>query len=451
MSCHPFNLSCLTSINEGNIDVVVPNTKVSLSQDFTRMDSLDGVPFEPVGAVMPDLAGIQYRPSQSTPLASCLTSPAETKKWWSKGQGLLVSIFGNKKDSPLLALPPELLLLIASELPDASRASLALTCRALLSINSDSTLFRGLQFPPEQPLEFQSTRMSKAQIYQPARWEFLRFLERDLNGKWYLCSECFTLHPSQMFAEYQKSIVPWLKGYYKLRGSDFRSCRHGRKNLCEQRNIAYAPSGIVDLCPCIKMTIGKKRQIEARLREDVRKTYGNDRPAADFWWHKCRHIYGDIELELQIGLFLYDGTESPRFTTRCATIKTNIFSMPPREGELGVLLEYRHTYPSTSLRTSPRLLCPHRNLDTAIQDLLRCRERHVRPGTVCAWCKSIQYCQYCRTKVLDLSKAAYASAGITCCYYRVERCLDNNVWPMQTVFPFARRQVPLQRSSPLPF
>ena len=400
---------------------------------------------------MPNLAGIQYRPSPSIPLASRQISPVQTKKLWFKGRELLVSIFGHRKNSPFLALPAELILLIASELPDASRASLALTCRALLSINSDSTLFRGLQFPPEQPLEFQSTRMSRAQIYQPARWEFLRFLERDLNSKWYLCSECFTLHPRQMFTEYQKSIVPWLKDYYKSKGSDFRSCRHGRKNLCSERKPSFAPSGIVDLCPCIKMTFGKKRQIEARLREDVRKTCGNGRPAADFWWHECRHIYGDIELGLRIGLFLYDGTESNRFNVKCITTKTNIFTMPPRIGDLGVLLEYRHTSPSASLRTSPRLLCPHRKLDTAIQDLLRCRERHVRPGTVCVWCRSIQYCQYCRTKVLDLSKTENTSAGIICCSYRVERCLDNDLWPMQTVFPFARRQVPLQRRSPLPF
>jgi hypothetical protein len=238
------------------------------------MNSLAAVPFAAVEAVMPNLAGIQYRPSQSTPLASRPIPPAATEKLWSKGRRLLFSVFGNKKDSYLLALPPESLLLIASELPDASRASLALTCRALLSISSNSTPFKGLQFPPEQPLEFQSTRMSKAQIYQPARWEFLRFWERDLNGKWYLCSECFTLHPPQMFAEYEKSIVPWLKDYYKLKAFEFRSCRHGRKNLCAERNITFAPSGIVDLCPCIKMTIGKKRQIEARLRENVRKTHG---------------------------------------------------------------------------------------------------------------------------------------------------------------------------------
>ena len=75
-----------------------------------------------------------------------------------------------------------------------------------------------------------------------------------------------------------------------------------------------------------------------------------------------------------------DGTERTRFSARCTTTNAKIFTVPPRSGDLGALLKYRYTFPSTSLRKSPRLLCPHRNLDTAIQDLLRCRERHVRPG-----------------------------------------------------------------------
>jgi len=177
---------------------------------------------------------------------------------------------------------------------------------------------------------------------------------------------------------------------------------------------------------------------------------GDDHSAADFWWHQCRHIYGDIELELQVGLFLYDGTERTRRGLQALISGTNIFTMPPRAGDVGVLLEYRHIYPSASLRTSPRLLCRHWNLDTAIMDLLQCQETHVSPGTVCPWCKSIQHCQYCRTEVLDLSKAENA-AGIIRCSYRVERCLDNDIWPMQTVFPFARRQVPLQKRWSLPF
>lgn len=179
-------------------------------QDSTWPEDL---PIPPARAIMPDLENVQYRPGPSTSPTRPPIPFAENKTFLPQVRRFLVSFFGPRKDSRLLALPPELILLIATELPDASKASLALTCRTLFSIVLDSEPFRGLQFPPEQPLEFQSTRMSKPQIYQPARWEFLRFLEKDLNGKWYLCSECLTLHPWQMFAEYEKSTVPWLKDY----------------------------------------------------------------------------------------------------------------------------------------------------------------------------------------------------------------------------------------------
>jgi hypothetical protein len=71
------------------------------------------------------------------------------------------------------------------------------------------------------------------------------------------------------------------------------------------------------------MTIEKKLQIETQLREDARKTHGSDYPAADFWWHQCRHIYGDgdIKIEVRIGLFLYDGKE-PRLKGKHASSKT---------------------------------------------------------------------------------------------------------------------------------
>ena len=405
--------------------------------------------------VLPDLVGYQFRQAPSLPLTSRPISLPQNEtlrpKLWSKGRRVLFSVLRSKKGSSLMALPPELLLLITTELSDVSRASLALACRGLLSFISDPSLFKGLGLPPEQPPEFQSPRMSKTRVYQPARWEFLRLLERDLNSKWYLCSECFTLHPRKMFAQYKNSTVPWLKNYYKLKDSDFRTCRHGRIDLCSMQRDYEAPSGIVDLCPCIKMTIGKKLQMEARLREDAVeawKTHKDDRPAADFWWHECRHTYGEINVELKIGLFLYSGTKDPKYGIGYYTVDTNALNFPPRLGDLGALLEYRYTYPSTSSRTSSRLLCPHRNLDT-IKDLLACSRTHPEPEMYCELCEDIQQCQYCCTKVLDFSEAENTATGKTCCSCRVERCFSNNVWLMHTVFPFARRQVPLQRRAPL--
>lgn len=344
-----------------------------------------------------------------------------------------------------MALPTELLLLIITELPIASRASLALTCKRSFEVVSEFDPFSAITLPAEQPIDFQSARMSKTQNYHPVRWQFLHSLERDLRG-WALCSECFVLHPKWMFTEYERCIVPWHRKFYKSHGSIFRSCRHGRKErLAEDRNT-WLPSGIVDLCPCIKITMGRKLFLEAWLREKARSSGG---PAADFWWHECRHTYGDIKVKLRIGLFLYDGTESSKYQ-KPTPVSSFIFFLSPTVGELGALLDYNLTYPVESQSSSPRLLCPHHNLHTAIKHLLHCRESHTRFGNLCHLCRPMQHCPECGTKVLDLKTTETTSSGIIDCSYRVERRLDRRAWPMHTVFPFARRQIPLQIRSPWP-
>lgn len=414
-----------------------------------KMTSLPDIPYQPVGAVLPNLDGLEYRTDQDTPAIGCPSSPPGHWRKCSRWLRQFYPSFANQGMSRFPALPTEILVLIVSELPDASRASLALTCTRLLDIVSESKPFEAIALPAEQPSDFQSPRMSRAQVYHPARWEFLRSLERDLKGKWLLCSECFTLLPRRMFTEYKRSVVPWLKSYYASHDSDYRSCRPGRTQPDGENRIAWAPSGIVDLCPCIKLTMSKKRLIEASLRESAQPS-GHKHPAANFWWHECRHTYGDVEIEMRIGLFLYDGTETAKWRIRHWSNTTKIYAFTPEMGELGAIIEYRHTYPSRSQSSAPRLLCPHRNLHIAIQDSLRCRETHTEPGTVCLSCKNLQYCEQCRTKVLDLLKNEDTSTGMISCFYRVERCLDGRSWPMHTVFPFARRQIPLQRQSPWP-
>lgn len=397
---------------------------------------------EPPVKVLPYLDGIEYTSSQNT--FSPTRGPHSTGLWklGSSCWRNLVQLLSKEQSHSLLALPTEIIQLITSELPAASRASFSLTCKSLLALERDTKPFQAFTFPSEQPHDFHSTRMNKASNYQPARWDFLCFLERDLNGEWLLCSECFTLHPRRMFAEYRRSIVPWLEDYYTSNSSDFRGCRQGRRTHAEHL-IAPTHSGIVDLCPCIKITMGQKRLIEDRLREKVRPKVS---PAADFWWHECRHVYGAIEIDIKIRLFLYDGTERRHFNHRCITLGSKVEHEPPLFGHLGVLFEYRHKYPSSPQYSSPRLLCPHRNLHITIQHLLQCRERHYWPGTVCRRCSELQNCTQCRTKIFDLKQTKDTATGIIDCSYRVERCLDSNLWPMHTIFPFARRQIPLRNA-----
>ena len=410
-------------------------------------------PRKDVGPLLPDLRGIEYHsnlveiipvtPTQKSDLWTFCTS------WWRP----ILSYFHKEDTSRILQLPNEILTLIAGELPPAPRASLALTCKTLYAVvcsQGRSQAFQGIAFPAEQPSDFQSPRMSDPKIYHPARWEFLNFLEKDMNGSWALCTECFTLHPKSMFAEYHRSVVPWLKDYYEKHSGDYRSCRQARKERVEPR-IAFCPSGVVDLCPCIKLTVGKKRSIEALLRERAR-SLGKGHPAADFWWHQCQYTYGDVAIQTKIGIFLYDGTEDGRSHPEPVTHGTNtsIFSLPPLAGQLGILLDYHHIYPLSSTSSTPRLLCPHHNLQNAISSLLRCRETHPQLDTVCDLCRAFQLCQQCRTKIFSLRKIKDGSTGLGHCSYLVEKRLDNSIWPLQTVFPFARRQVPLQRDSPNP-
>lgn len=158
------------------------------------------------------------------------------------------------------------------------------------------------------------------------------------------------------------------------------------------------------------------------------------RPGRGLLVARCRHVDGAIEIETKIGLFLYDGTERRCYTNRCVSVGTNISRRPPRLGELGVLLEYRHRYPSSPESRSSRRLCPHHNLHGAIQELLRCGATHPKPGQVCLECGDIQYCRHCRTKVLDLRQSEDTATGLV-----DSRCDCSSLLEMQIGIQMGKR------------
>lgn len=380
---------------------------------------------------------------------------------WSRWKRLFTFYQDNEQTSPLLALPTELQLLIIAQLLDVSRASLALTCKTQLSLQSSSTPFKPFRLPCEQPSNIQSVPMSKPDTYHPTRWAFLSFLERDLQGTWLRCSECLVLHPEHIFAAYQRSIVPWLAQYYKAKAPEHRTCRHSRSSHCRERNPILGPSGIVDICPCIKLTIAQKLQLEAKLADQA--IYPGRMAHSEFesWSHRCRHTYGAVEIDVRLRFFLYGGTwpSSPSG----AVLSSSYFSLPDtlilkrasKPGSLGVLLEYRHTYPSRPSThpkqpplPAPRLLCPHKNLQGTIENLFFYQIIHQRiyhdPKSKCPQCQhQSEHCLQCMTILHGFRRIEHESAGMTACTYRVERCLDDESWPMQTVFPLARRQTPM--------
>lgn len=57
---------------------------------------------------------------------------------------------------------------------------------------------------------------------------------------------------------------------------------------------------MVDLCPCINLTVGAKRKREAELRSDPHdgENYGR-------WQHICRHTYGEFQLAIGVRTFLH--------------------------------------------------------------------------------------------------------------------------------------------------
>ena len=451
--------------------------------EIPRISWPHGSAYSPSSLVIPDLTDIECKSATYPPPERLLLPATETQTRCLNAWRRTYSP-PKERDSHLLNLPLDLLLIVVSELPDASVVSLALTCKSLLSRFSASSIFCKVRLPSEQPRTFRDLEMSKPEVYQPARWEFLHFLEKDSRGAWYLCSECFTLHPPKMFLSWMMSP---LKSCSQFGKASSRTCRGWRQPLCSISHYASAPTGIVDLCPCIKLTIGKKRQIIARLREG-KKFHADGRPAADFWWHECRQIYGNVQMELRIGLFLYDGTKAID-PARPGAYGTWIFNWTPIKGALGVLLEYRLTFPLQSAEQSPRLLCPHRNLLKSIRRLSKCRQAQITPGKFCETCRKYQFCPHCRTKVHDLRKLdnidTYKNYGwilraagrfdessattigslgllsalrrnmvdmkLVTCSFRVEKCLDGNIWPAHTVFPYVRLHIPVDGYSPAPF
>ena len=423
--------------------------------------------YRPVRPAMPDLSTVQYGVTQARPTFPSNPTPSAThpnsiQSLWAKARLIANSHLRKSRndDLSLVGLPHELLLEIASHLPAASLICLALTCKTLFNVFSSPTLFTSLDLPAEQPSGFRLARMSKPFNYQPVRQDFLSTLERDLKAEWQLCSECFVLHPRSVFAEFETSITPWHRKYYKRHALDYRSCRHAQE-FCTTINPIFTPVGIVDLCPCIKLTRRRKRCLESQLRQNAkaRPREGDPPVAANYWWHQCQHSYcdGAFKLDIRIGVFLYDGTGSEALWACLEGIfsgSTRIVAEAPQTGRLGVLIDYRYTYPSSkSLKLSkraPRLLCPHLILDVCIHLLLYCRKRHTLPNKVCSFCEALQYCKVCRMKVLNLREIGNTEleADMTTCTFQVERCLDDRLWSVQTVFPYYRRHTPLTRDFP---
>lgn len=350
--------------------------------------------------------------------AQVLLSDLETDR--SPGKTITSSEMG--RPLGLSLMPTEMLLMIASKLPPSARALLALTSKGFwyTLIRPASTAPKvsnkqpglGLRMCAELPSNFQEPRMSEPQHFNFERWELLRLLEKDVCKKWLFCFDCFILHPAHAFVKSQTSLVPWSKNYGGLFGSQSkpRTCRQLICPTAPQEAGSFSPSGVVDVCPCLQMTAGKKRRIQAKLcaLKQEKRDGG--------WWHTCRHVYDDIELEMRLGFYAYDDDDG-----------------------LGIVISYHHRSPSDSSSVTPRMLCPHIHLDTMINTLSQCRDRHSEQ-VVCTRCKEFQRCKSCLSTVFKFSKETDATSATTSCLIKVERRMDRKLWYEHTVFPFSRQR-----------
>lgn len=307
-----------------------------------------------------------------------------------------------KSPPPINHLPVELILLISSHLPSYSMASLALSSKQLF-LSLDQTWKQDLNLPAEQPPNFEDSSMSEPAEYQFSRWTFLTMLEKDLAGRWMLCSQCFKLHPSSQFPEAQL-----------LRDPHERSCcSRWPCTVANGFGRLQSLAGIVDLCPCIKLTAGMRRNLVDHLRMVGVPSKTAHQVKNPGIWHKRRHLYKDVEVRIEIDTFLR------------------------QDKNLGVVVKYVYTCSAQSSTVFPRLCCPHRKLDTWVSDVLKCRDSHPEQES-CAKCLDIQDCRYCKTVMIGLTSSEDATSNRISYSFRIESMLADWYWDSQIIFPFKR-------------
>ena len=339
----------------------------------------------------------------------------------------------NAEPLAISLMPMEILIMIAWNLPPSSRALFALTCkrfwkgttrRISCEETDDSTECLGLGIPRELPPNFQGSTMSDPQLFQPERWELLRLLERDISDTWLLCFDCFKLHPRHVFGKPKTPLVPWLKscgGLFDYQ-SPPRSCRYLSRVMPKQEASSFSLSGVVDLCPCVRLTPAKRNRVCA-ARNAI--TQNGPRGKNNRFGHSCLQFYDDMELKIILTPFFYE-----------------------QDGGLGFSFQYRLKRPIDSSSVCPRMVCPHISLDTLIKTSSQCRGLHSE-SVVCAKCKGFQRCPECHTTVFDFFKDTEFIKGNVLYIINSERPLDEKIWNKHIVFPFARqRQYESMRTRP---
>ena len=299
----------------------------------------------------------------------------------------------------LLELPTELLLEITSHLSALPEACLALTCKRLFAISGAILDSKCLRFSRDFAPLFHHYRNGHS--YVTPRWQFINLLE---NSKWRACAKCLKLHPRGAFAPKELR-----------RKSENRTCNLG----------GYA--GIVDLCPCKKLTFRDKTDLVNLLKVRQRTITGlslqfGNRVNERFCWHSCVENYGSTELKIEIFPELDEQDNLVVWT--CYWLSTGM-------GHLG-----KEEY------MTPRFGCAHRSVDLWLSSVCQVDTCHIN-DSLCSSCKQISACSACSTTLKCHRKQPFHSVDSdrVTYYFTTLRCLGgassmpDERWAAQRIHP----------------
>lgn len=306
----------------------------------------------------------------------------------------------DKRRCFLLELPTELLLEIVSYLTVVPAACVALTCRRFFSIAGMTLGSESLRFNRDFARLFHHYRDRES--FDTLRWEFLNLLE---DNRWRICSRCLKLHPRNTFSLRELQRKP-----------EARKCNLG--------DLA----GIVDLCPCKKLTFRDKldlvdhlhsRKKSMALMADPFYSNGASEP---YCWHSCIVDYGSIE------------------------IRSDIFPMLDENDGLLIHTEYQLSTSPGQLGKAecmtPRFGCPHRSIDLWLSSVCQTTICQIQEP-FCLACSRIMACSYCDTALrFSQGRPRYTgdSDKMTYCF-QTQRYLGeatpepSKAWAAQRVHP----------------
>ncbi|KAL4780540.1 cohesin loading factor-domain-containing protein [Aspergillus varians] len=314
-----------------------------------------------------------------------------------------LEVRSGEKGSPrrcyLLELPTELLLEIMSHLSILPAACLALTCKRLFLISESTLDTKPLQFNRDFAPLFHHYRNGHS--FATTRWQLVKMLE---DTRWRACSKCLKLHPRSAFPPRELRRRP-----------EDRTC------------ILGSLAGVVDLCPCKKLTFHDKVELIELLKIRRNSTallamqFGGVEER--FCWHSCAESYGSTQLKIEIFPELDDEDE--------LRIKTE-YHLTTVPGQLG---KEEHM--------TARFGCAHRSVDLWLAGVCQTTICQVYENS-CASCRRISICDSCNT-LLKCSRQQPCrideESGTAHYSFWTERCLGSAsavpdaTWAAQRIHP----------------